>query len=115
MSTDPDTRSGLSSPTDIYKALEKLREDEDSDVIGSEEADDLELALLRDLSEIMATTYMVEFGGGYEPPSHTFKVTSSEAWKQAEEWAKDMNADEGDYVDVVRMNWATGSCERLYR
>lgn len=99
---------------DVYKALEKLREDEDNGLIDGGEADQMELDLLRDLADIMATTYMVEFGGGYEAPSHTFKVTSSEAWKQAEEWAKDMNKEQGDYVDVIRMDWSTGSCERLY-
>lgn len=115
MNTTHDTRSGLQSAPEIYKALEQVRADEEQGLIDGGQADDLELQLLRDLAEMMAVTYMVEFGGGYEPPSHTFKTTSSEAWQQAEEWAKDMDADEGDYVDVIRMDWSTGSCERLYR
>ena len=61
----------------------------------------------------MNKVYITVWSGGYDPPSYQAFRSREEAWKIAEEWAKDM--DEGvDTIDIVSIDLTSMAMERLH-
>ena len=55
--------------------------------------------------------YLVVFGGGNEAPSYALKGDFESAKKQAEKWVEEM--EEGDWVDVLKINLYNNTIERV--
>lgn len=56
--------------------------------------------------------FVVAWTGGYEAPSYVVKLTEEQAWDQAGAWLADAHED-GDTIDVLRVDLATAEVTRL--
>lgn len=55
--------------------------------------------------------FIVAWTGGYELPQYATERTLEDAVKRAQDW--DEGADEGDFIDILRVDVAKSTIERV--
>lgn len=57
--------------------------------------------------------FMVVWSGGYEAPDYVVTKTEDDAWNLAAQWVLDADDDEGDVVDVLKIDLVNFNVTRL--